>query len=83
MSETGAETLSAAMARMASNDATVPEDVYNPLSKASASPADMARLLRAIWTGRAASAESCAFMRGVMGTSPGRTGWRPASRTTT
>ncbi|WP_447034904.1 serine hydrolase [Streptomyces sp. DSM 118878] len=67
VSETGAESLSAAMERLADNDTTVPAVVYNPLSKASSTPSDMARLLRAIWTDGAASAESCAFMRETMG----------------
>ncbi|KUL64071.1 serine hydrolase [Streptomyces sp. NRRL S-1521] len=67
VAETGAESLSAAMRRLADNDATVPAVVYNPLSKASSTPSDMARLLRAIWTDGAASAESCAFMRETMG----------------
>ncbi|NGO71369.1 serine hydrolase [Streptomyces boncukensis] len=70
--ETGAESLGAAMERMADNDATVPSAVYDPVSKASASPADMARLLRAIWTGTVASPDSCAFMREVMGRQPWR-----------
>ncbi|MGW3657380.1 serine hydrolase [Streptomyces sp. NPDC005151] len=65
--ETGSESLSAAMKRLADNDTTAPAVVYTPLSKASGTPADMSRLLRAIWTGTAASAESCAFMRKVMG----------------
>ncbi|WP_371789929.1 class A beta-lactamase-related serine hydrolase [Streptomyces sp. NBC_01471] len=67
VTETGADSLSEALERIADNDTTVPPVVYDPLSKASATPADMALLLRAIWTGRAASAESCAFMRDVMG----------------
>ncbi|MEV0122204.1 serine hydrolase [Streptomyces sp. NPDC050703] len=67
VAETGAESLSAAMERLADNDTTVPAVVYNPLSKASSTPSDMARLLRAIWTDGAASAESCAFMRRTMG----------------
>ncbi|GAA2090632.1 serine hydrolase [Streptomyces albiaxialis] len=67
MTETGSPTLRAALARISDNDVTVPPGVYNPISKASASPADMARLLRAIWTDEAASAESCAFMRETMG----------------
>ncbi|WP_329455927.1 serine hydrolase [Streptomyces sp. NBC_01497] len=70
VTETGAGTLAAAMARVADNDATVPEGVYDPLSKASSTPEDMARLLRAVWTGRAASPESCGFMRDVMGKQP-------------
>ncbi|WP_369215456.1 serine hydrolase [Streptomyces flavofungini] len=68
VSETGAESLSAAMERLADNDSTVPAGVYDPASKASSTPADMARLLRAIWTDTAASAESCAWMRATMGT---------------
>ncbi|MFE2376817.1 serine hydrolase [Streptomyces sp. NPDC059398] len=70
VTETGADSLSAAMERISDNDTTVPQAVYDPLSKASGTPADMALLLRAIWTGRAASAESCAFMRRVMGKQP-------------
>lgn len=70
VTETGADSLRAAMERISDNDSTVPPVVYDPLSKASATPADMAVLLRAIWTGRAASAESCAFMRHVMGKQP-------------
>ncbi|MFI7008245.1 serine hydrolase [Streptomyces sp. NPDC050145] len=65
--ETGAGSLSAAMRRLSSNDATVPEDVYDPARKSSSTPADIARLLHAIWTDRAASPERCAFMREVMG----------------
>lgn len=67
VTETGAESLSAAMERMSDNDTTVPAVVYKPWSKASTTPTDMSRLLRAIWTGAAASAESCAFMRETMG----------------
>jgi beta-lactamase class A len=70
VAETGAESLSAAMRRLSDNDTTVPPDVYSPLLKASATPADMARMLRAVWTGRAASADACAFMRDAMGKQP-------------
>lgn len=70
VTETGAASLSDAMERISDNDTTVPAAVYDPLSKASGTPADMALLLRAIWTGRAASAGSCAFMRDVMGKQP-------------
>ncbi|WP_343244690.1 serine hydrolase [Streptomyces sp. SID11385] len=70
VTETGAPSLSAAMRHLSDNDTTVPEDVYNPLRKASSTPADMARMLRAIWTDRAASAAGCAFMRDVMGRQP-------------
>ncbi|GAA0462036.1 serine hydrolase [Streptomyces olivaceiscleroticus] len=72
VTETGTESLAAAMERITSNDATVPAGVYDPVSKASTTPSDMARLLRAIWTGAAASAERCAFMRDVMGRQPWR-----------
>ncbi|WP_308461260.1 serine hydrolase [Streptomyces sp. Ru73] len=72
VTETGTESLAAAMERLSSNDTTVPPGVYDPVSKASTTPADMARLLRAIWTGRAASPERCAFMRDVMGRQPWR-----------
>lgn len=67
VSETGTQSLGAAMKRLSDNDATVPAVVYNPLSKASSTPSDTARLLRAIWTDDAASAESCAWMRETMG----------------
>lgn len=72
VAEARAPSLDDAMTRLFDNDATLPEDVYSPVSKASSTPADMARLLRAIWTGRAASAEQCSFMREVMG----RQAWR-------
>ncbi|WP_377273273.1 serine hydrolase [Peterkaempfera sp. SMS 1(5)a] len=65
--ETGARSLDDAEARLWDNDTAIPAGVYNPVSKASSTPADMARLLHAIWTNQAASAESCAFMREVMG----------------
>ncbi|MFD7819223.1 serine hydrolase [Streptomyces sp. NPDC059785] len=70
VTETGAESLSAAMRHLADNDTTLPTAVYDPAYKASATPAGMARLLRAIWTDQAASAESCAFMRDIMGKQP-------------
>jgi beta-lactamase class A len=65
--ETEAASLDDAVARISDNDAALPSGVYSPRSKASSTPADLARLLRAIWTGEAASAERCAFMRDVMG----------------
>ena len=67
MAETGSPSLRAALERISDNDVTVPPGVYNPITKASSTPADMARLLRAIWTDEAASPESCAFMRDTMG----------------
>ena len=70
VAETGAHSLDAALARVADNDTVVPPGVYDPAYKASTTPSDMARLLRAIWTGRAASEEHCAFMRGVMRQQP-------------
>ncbi|MGI5466846.1 serine hydrolase [Streptomyces sp. CA-132043] len=70
--ETGTASLAAAMERISSNDTTAPAGVYDPVSKASTTPSDMARLLRAIWTGEAASPERCAFMRDVMGRQPWR-----------
>ncbi|MFV0127077.1 serine hydrolase [Streptomyces sp. HMX112] len=70
VAETGTPSLSAAMARISDNDDIVPPGVYDPVSQASTTPADMARLLRAIWTGRAASPEYCSFMRDVMGKQP-------------
>ncbi|GAA3765334.1 serine hydrolase [Streptomyces tremellae] len=65
--ETGAASPAAALARVADNDDAVSEAVYDPVSKASSTPADMARLLRAIWTDRAASPGWCRFMREAMG----------------
>ncbi|MEV7405169.1 serine hydrolase [Streptomyces sp. NPDC091267] len=70
VAETGAQTLDAALAHVADNDVVVPAGVYDPASKASSTPADMARLLRAIWSGRAASRDRCAFMREVMRRQP-------------
>ncbi|WP_250288338.1 serine hydrolase [Streptomyces atroolivaceus] len=70
VAETGAPSLDAALAHVADNDTVVPPGVYDPAFKASTTPADMARLLRAIWTGRAASDERCAFMRNVMRKQP-------------
>ncbi|MFJ7062450.1 serine hydrolase [Streptomyces microflavus] len=68
VADTGAGSLDAAMDRVADNDTVVPPDVYDPAYKASSTPADIARLLRAIWTDEAASPASCSFMRAAMGT---------------
>ncbi|MCF3965468.1 serine hydrolase [Streptomyces fuscigenes] len=70
VAETGAGSLAGAMDRVADNDAAVPEGVYDPAYKASSTPGDLARLLRAIWTDEAASREQCRFMRAVMGSQP-------------
>lgn len=70
VAETGARSLEAALARVSDNDAVVPAGVYDPAFKASSTASDMARLLRAIWTGQAASEDSCAFMREVMRSQP-------------
>ncbi|ROQ78000.1 beta-lactamase class A [Streptomyces sp. CEV 2-1] len=70
VAETGAQSLDAALARVADNDTVVPAGVYDPAFKASSTPADMARLLRAIWTGEAASDDRCAFMRDAMRRQP-------------
>ncbi|MFJ6462244.1 serine hydrolase [Streptomyces sp. NPDC091387] len=70
VAETGAPSLDAALARVADNDTVVPAGVYDPAFKASGTPADMARLLRAVWTGEAASEDRCAFMRDVMRRQP-------------
>ncbi|MFF5900238.1 serine hydrolase [Streptomyces argenteolus] len=70
IAETGTRSLDAALAHVADNDTVVPPGVYDPAFKASSSPADMARLLRAIWTGQAASDDRCAFMRKVMRQQP-------------
>ncbi|MGW0466302.1 serine hydrolase [Streptomyces sp. NPDC003027] len=70
LADTGAPSLDAALAHVADNDTVAPPGVYDPAFKASTTPADMARLLRAIWTGQAASADRCAFMRDVMRKQP-------------
>lgn len=70
VAETGARSLDAALAHVADNDTVVPPGVYDPAFKASTTPADMARLLRAVWTGQAASDEHCAFVREVMRRQP-------------
>ncbi|MFI6348032.1 serine hydrolase [Streptomyces sp. NPDC050560] len=67
VTETGAADLRTALGHIADNDTAVPPTVYDPASKASSTPADMSRLLHAIWTGRAGSVESCAFMRDLLG----------------
>nr|WP_188285958.1 serine hydrolase [Streptomyces sp. CBMA29] len=70
VAETGAASLDAALARVADNDSVAPPGVYDPAFKASGTPADIAVLLRAIWTDEAASAARCAFMRDVMRRQP-------------
>ncbi|MEU1439278.1 serine hydrolase [Streptomyces sp. NPDC005775] len=70
IAETGAHSLEAALAHVADNDTVVPPGVYDPAFKASTTPSDMARLLRAIWTGQAASENRCAFIREVMRRQP-------------
>ncbi|MGW9302772.1 serine hydrolase [Streptomyces cyaneofuscatus] len=70
LADTGTGSLDAAMAHVADNDTVVPPDVYDPAYKASSTPAETARLLRAIWTDEAASPDSCSFMRAAMLTQP-------------
>ncbi|MDP5309547.1 serine hydrolase [Streptomyces poriferorum] len=70
VAETGARSLDAALARVSDNDAVVPAGVYDPAFKASSTASDLACLLRAIWTGQAASEESCALIREVMRSQP-------------
>ncbi|MEU0354379.1 serine hydrolase [Streptomyces cyaneofuscatus] len=70
LADTGAGSLDAAMAHVEDNDTVVPPDVYDPAYKASSTPAETARLLRAIWTDEAASRASCSFMRAAMLTQP-------------
>ncbi|MEU9356267.1 serine hydrolase [Streptomyces griseoloalbus] len=67
---TGAESVDAAMARIADNDREVPPGAYDHAWVASTTPAEMGRLLRAIWTDTAASPDSCAFIRRTMGLQP-------------
>jgi beta-lactamase class A len=70
LAETGTESVDAAMARIADNDRAVPPSVYDPAWATSTTPAEMARLLRAIWTDEAASPDACAFVRRTMGLQP-------------
>ncbi|MEU3464754.1 serine hydrolase [Streptomyces sp. NPDC006733] len=70
LADTGAASLDAALAQVTDNDTVAPDGVYDPAYKASSTPAELARLLRAIWTDQAASAERCAFMRTVMRRQP-------------
>ncbi|MFI6607784.1 serine hydrolase [Streptomyces sp. NPDC050507] len=70
VAETGARSLDAALARVSDNDAVLPAGVYDPAFKASSTASDLACLLRAIWTGQAASEESCALIREVMRSQP-------------
>ncbi|MET7815861.1 serine hydrolase [Streptomyces sp. NPDC005395] len=58
------------MAHIADNDRAVSPSVYNPAWVASTTPAEMARLLRAVWTDEAASPDGCAFIRRTMGLQP-------------
>ncbi|WP_431981817.1 serine hydrolase [Streptomyces qinglanensis] len=68
--ETGAESMEAALSRIADNDRAVPPGVYDPAWAAATTPAEMAALLRAVWLDEAASPGSCAFMRATMGLQP-------------
>ncbi|MFI8834956.1 serine hydrolase [Streptomyces afghaniensis] len=70
LAETGAESLDAAMARIADNDRAVPPSVYDPAWATSTTPTEIARLLHAIWTNEAASPDNCAFIRRTMGLQP-------------
>nr|WP_173874444.1 serine hydrolase [Streptomyces albus] len=70
VAETGAETVDAALARITDNDRAVPPGVYDPAWATATTPAEMARLLRAIWLDEAASPESCAFIRRTMARQP-------------
>ncbi|MFI0240493.1 serine hydrolase [Streptomyces sp. NPDC016845] len=67
---TGADSVDAAMARIADNDQALPPGVYDPSRVASTTPAEMARLLRGIWTDAAASPAGCAFIRRTMRLQP-------------
>ncbi|GAA2333757.1 class A beta-lactamase-related serine hydrolase [Streptomyces kunmingensis] len=72
MELTGAASVDAAMARIADNDQAAPPGVYDPSWVASTTPAEMARLLRGIWTDTAASPAGCAFIRRTMQLQPWR-----------
>ncbi|MEW2221846.1 serine hydrolase [Streptomyces sp. NPDC006990] len=70
LAETGAESVEAALSRIADNDRAVPPGVYDPAWAAATTPAELAALLRAVWLDEAASPGSCAFMRATMGLQP-------------
>jgi beta-lactamase class A len=65
--DTNAADLTEAMARLADNDHPVRTTALDPLLASATTARDMTALLAAIWTGRAASAEQCRFMRTVLG----------------
>ncbi|WP_432109034.1 serine hydrolase [Streptomyces sp. AA1529] len=70
LAETGAESVEAALSRIADNDRAVPPGVYDPAWAAATTPAELAVLLRAVWLDEAASPGSCAFMRATLGLQP-------------
>ncbi|MEU2720679.1 serine hydrolase [Streptomyces smyrnaeus] len=70
VARTGAESVDAALARIADNDRAAPPGVYDPAWATATTPAEMARLLRAVWLDEAASPDSCAFVRRSMGLQP-------------
>ncbi|MGI5351337.1 serine hydrolase [Streptomyces sp. CA-250714] len=70
VAQTGAESVDAALARISDNDRAVPPGVYDPAWATSTTPAEMARLLRAVWLDEAAAPGSCAFIRRTMGLQP-------------
>lgn len=64
--DTGAPTLTEAVAILASNDVVDEPSIYDPAYTTATSPADITSVLAAIWTDRAASPSSCHFMRTVL-----------------
>ncbi|MEU0495987.1 serine hydrolase [Mycobacterium sp. NPDC006124] len=65
--DTGTTTLAAALEALADADRTVDPRAYDPLHSSSATAREMTTLLTRIWTDAAASAQSCAFIRRLMG----------------
>lgn len=65
--DTGATDLGEALALLADNDHPVATTALDPLLSSATTAQDMTTLLSAIWTGTAASAEQCRFMRTVLG----------------
>ncbi|MBO8194809.1 serine hydrolase [Streptomyces oryzae] len=70
LERTGAESVDAALALIADNDLAAPAGVYDPAWSTSTTPAEMARLLRAVWLDEAASPAGCAFIRRTMALQP-------------
>jgi beta-lactamase class A len=65
--DTGTTNMAAALDALADADRPVDPRAYDPLHSSSATAKEMTSLLTTVWTDVAASADSCAFIRQVMG----------------